>query len=111
MPVTVTAQDVGKEARYFFADNSDLLDDQEREFKYSSEATIYGNADGSAPILDDETRKTAAGLRKPAAAIFSDAGISACEVGRQGALLPACTCSTGRSQALKERYADFTILE
>ena len=59
VPVTVTAQNVGKEARYFFADNFKLLDDQEREFKYSSEATLYGATDGSAPILDEVNPGTA----------------------------------------------------
>ena len=59
VPVTVTAQNVGKEARYFIADNFKLLDDQEREFKYSSEATLYGATDGSAPILDEVNPGTA----------------------------------------------------
>ncbi len=52
VPVSITASNTGKDASYFSAGQFKLLDDQDREFEYSSEATIYGSGEGSAPIFD-----------------------------------------------------------
>lgn len=53
IPVHITVTNEGKQAEYFFADNFVLVDDQGREFSYSTDATIYGAADGAVSLLDE----------------------------------------------------------
>lgn len=53
VPVTITAKNVGKEATWFFADRFKMLDDQDREFSYSSDATIYGAEEGAVSFMDE----------------------------------------------------------
>lgn len=52
IPVTLSVTNAGEEASTFFASDVKLIDDQGREFEYSSDASIWGIDDGG--LLLDE---------------------------------------------------------
>lgn len=52
IPIDLVVTNGGDSAAYFFAGNFVAVDDQDREFSYSSEATFYGASDGAISILD-----------------------------------------------------------
>lgn len=52
IPVTLSVTNAGEEASTFFASDVKLIDDQGREFEYSSDASIWGTDDGG--LLLDE---------------------------------------------------------
>ncbi len=51
VPIKISVENIGKKAETFWASNFKLIDDQEREFEYSSDAMIY--AKDSASILEE----------------------------------------------------------
>jgi hypothetical protein len=53
VPVQLKVTNNASQAEYFFADDFVLVDDQGREFSYSSDATIYGASDGAVSLLDE----------------------------------------------------------
>lgn len=53
LPVDLIVTNDGDSASYFFASDFVAVDDQDREFNYSSEATMYGAADGAVSLLDE----------------------------------------------------------
>lgn len=53
MPVDLVVTNDGDSASYFFASDFVAVDDQDREFNYSSDATLYGAADGAVSLLDE----------------------------------------------------------
>ena len=52
VPIAITALNNGSEAQMFFASNLRAIDDQGREFEYSSDAAIYAG-DGGASMIDE----------------------------------------------------------
>lgn len=52
LPVEISARNVGTEENTFFADSFKLVDDKQREFSYSSDATFYGASEGAVSFLD-----------------------------------------------------------
>ncbi|MCH8561100.1 MULTISPECIES: DUF4352 domain-containing protein [unclassified Nesterenkonia] len=53
LPVDLIVTNDGDSASYFFASDFVAVDDQDREFNYSSDATLYGAADGAVSLLDE----------------------------------------------------------
>lgn len=53
LPVDLVVTNDGDSASYFFASDFVAVDDQDREFSYSSDATLYGAADGAVSLLDE----------------------------------------------------------
>lgn len=53
LPVDLTVTNDGSSGSHFFASDFVAVDDQDREFNYSSDATIYGASDGAVSLLDE----------------------------------------------------------
>lgn len=53
LPIELVVSNNGNSADYFFARDFVAVDDQDREFSYSSDATIYGASEGAVSILDE----------------------------------------------------------
>lgn len=53
LPVELVITNAGDSAEYFFASDFVAVDDQDREFNYSSDATIYGASEGAVSLLDE----------------------------------------------------------
>ncbi|MGJ9405036.1 DUF4190 domain-containing protein [Nesterenkonia aurantiaca] len=53
LPIELIVTNNGDSSAYFFARDFVAVDDQDRKFSSSTEATIYGAADGSVSILDE----------------------------------------------------------
>jgi len=53
IPIELVVTNGGDTAAYFFASDFIAIDDQDREFASSSEATIYGASEGAVSILDE----------------------------------------------------------
>lgn len=53
LPVDLSVANEGDSASTFFASDFVAVDDEGREFNYSSDATIYGASDGAVSLLDE----------------------------------------------------------
>lgn len=53
LPIELIVTNNGDSSAYFFARDFVAVDDQDREFSFSTEATIYGTSEGSISILDE----------------------------------------------------------
>lgn len=53
LPVDLVVANNGDSASMFFASDFVAVDDQDREFNYSTDATMYGASDGAVSLLDE----------------------------------------------------------
>lgn len=53
LSIDLVVTNAGNSAEYFFASDFVAVDDQDREFSYSSEATMYGASEGAVSLLDE----------------------------------------------------------
>lgn len=53
LPVDLVVTNDGDSAQHFFASDFVAVDGQDREFNYSSDATMYGASDGAVSLLDE----------------------------------------------------------